>query len=59
MTVTTTDELRAVRAVSVSGALVYSDGHCGTQVQFQLQPGAYIIEAETASGRKTMKVFVR
>ena len=59
VTVTATNELHQVRALSVSGATVYSDSNCGSSAQFQLQQGTYVIEAETAAGRKTVKVFVR
>ena len=59
VTVTATDDLQQVRAVSVSGATMYQAADCGTNCQFQLQPGTYIIDAESADGRKTVKVFVR
>jgi hypothetical protein len=59
VTVTATNELHQVRALSVSGATVYSDSNCGSSAQFQLQQGTYVIEAETATGRKTVKVLVK
>ncbi len=59
VTVTATNELHQVRALSVSGATVYSDSNCGSSSQFQLQQGTYVIEAETATGRKTVKVLVK
>ncbi len=59
VTVTATDNLVQVRAVSVSGASVYQAADCGTNCQFQLQQGSYIIEAESTSAHKTIKVFVR
>ncbi len=59
VTVTATDNLQQVRAVNISGATMYQAADCGTTCQFQLQQGTYVIEAETATGRKTVKVFVR
>jgi len=59
VTVTATDNLQQVRAVSISGATMYQAADCGTNCQFQLQPGTYVIEADSAAGRKTVKVFVR
>jgi len=59
VTVTATDNLQQVRAVNISGATMYQAADCGTTCQFQLQQGTYVIEAETAMGRKTVKVFVR
>ena len=59
VTVTATDNLQQVRAVSISGATMYQAADCGTTCQFQLQPGTYVIEADSAAGRKTVKVFVR
>lgn len=59
VTVTATNELHQVRALSVSGATVYQTSHPGTTCQFQLQQGTYIVETETLDGRKTMKVLVK
>ena len=59
VTVTATDNLQQVRAVNISGATMYQAADCGTTCQFQLQPGTYVIEADSAAGRKTVKVFVR
>lgn len=59
VTVTATNELHQVRALSVSGATVYQTSHPGTTCQFQLQQGTYVIETETLGGRKTMKVLVK
>jgi hypothetical protein len=59
VTVTATNELHQVRALSVSGATVFSDSNCGSSAQFQLQQGTYVIETETLGGRKTMKVLVK
>jgi hypothetical protein len=59
VTVTATNELQQVRAVNISGATMYQAADCGATCQFQLQQGTYVIEAETATGRKTVKVFVR
>ena len=59
VTVTATDNLQQVRAVNISGATMYQAADCGTTCQFQLQPATYVIEADSAAGRKTVKVFVR
>ena len=59
VTVTAKDNISYVRAVNVSGATAYETAGCGTNVQFQLSQGSYVIEAESADGKKTAKIFVR
>ena len=59
VTITAKDNISYVRAVNVSGATAYETADCGTNVQFQLSQGSYVIEAESADGKKTAKIFVR
>ena len=59
VTVTASESLGQVHAVSVSGASVWQDTDCGTNAQFQLRQGTYIIEVDGQAGRKTQKILVR
>ncbi len=58
VTVTANENIDRVTAVSISGATVHQDASCGTTTQFQLQQGTYVINAETAAGRKTTKILI-
>lgn len=60
LTVRSDAGLKAVRIVTVGGETVASAADCGTEASFALaNSGVYIVEAQTASGGKTMKVVVR
>ncbi len=59
VTVTAKDNISYVRAVNVSGSTAFETADCGTNVQFQLSQGSYVIEAESAGSKKTAKIFVR
>jgi len=52
--------LTSVRALTTGGATVYSEADCGPEMNFRLsQSGVYIIEAQTAEARKTVKIVVK
>jgi hypothetical protein len=60
LTVRSDAGLKAVRIVTVGGETVASAADCGTEASFALaNSGVYIVEAQTASGGKTMKAVVR
>lgn len=60
LTVRSDAGLKAVRIVTVGGETVASTADCGTEASFALaNSGVYIVEAQTASGGKTMKAVVR
>jgi len=59
VTVSAKSNISLVRAVNVGGVTVYEQADCGTNTQFQLQQGTYIIEAKDASGKQTAKIIVK
>lgn len=59
VTVTSNSQIAHVRAVSVSGVTAYEQTDCGTNTQFQLQQGTYVVEAEGEAGKQTTKILVR
>ena len=59
VTVTASDNLSRVVAMSAGGVQTFAQKDCGRTCSFQLQSGIYIIEASTQSGSKTFKVMVK
>ena len=60
VTVKAGEALTSVRALTTGGATVYSEADCGPEMSFRLnQGGVYIIEAQTAEARKTVKIVVK
>ena len=59
VTVTASDNLSRVVAMSAGGVQAFAQKDCGRTCSFQLQSGIYIIEASTQSGSKTFKVMVK
>ncbi len=59
VTVSAAGELTSVRAMTLGGEAVHSASGCGTQASFSLPGGVYIIEAQTAEARKTVKIVVK
>ncbi len=60
VTVKAGEALTSVRALTTGGATVYSEADCGPEMSFKLnQGGVYIIEAQTAEARKTVKIVVK
>lgn len=59
VTVTSNSQIAHVRAVSVSGVTAYEQTDCGTNTQFRLQQGTYVVEAEGEAGKQTTKILVR
>ena len=60
VTVKAGEALTSVRALTTGGATVYSEADCGPETSFKLnQSGVYIIEAQTAEARKTVKIVVK
>jgi len=60
VTVKAGEALTSVRALAAGGATVYSEADCGPEMSFKLnQSGVYIIEAQTAEARKTVKIVVK
>ena len=60
VTVKAGEALTSVRALTTGGATVYSEADCGPEMSFKLnQSGVYIIEAQTAEARKTVKIVVK
>ena len=60
VTVKAGEALTSVRALTTGGATVYSEADCGPEMSFRLnQDGVYIIEAQTAEARKTVKIVVK
>ena len=60
VTVKADEALTSVRALTTGGATVYSEADCGPEMSFRLsQGGVYIIEAQTAETRKTVKIVVK
>jgi hypothetical protein len=59
VTVMANGNLSFVKAVNVSGATTYEQYDCGNSVQFVLQQGTYVIEAESANGKRIAKVIVK
>ena len=60
VTVKADEALTSVRALTTGGATVYSEADCGPEMSFRLsQGGVYIIEAQTAEARKTVKIVVK
>lgn len=60
VTVKAGEALTFVRALTTGGATVYSEADCGPEMNFKLnQSGVYIIEAQTAEARKTVKIVVK
>ena len=59
VTVTASDNLSRVIAMSAGGVQTFAQKDCGRTCSFQLQSGIYIIEASTQSGSKTFKVMVK
>ena len=60
VTVKAGEALTSVRALTTGGATVYSEADCGPEMSFRLnQSGVYIIEAQTAEARKTVKIVVK
>ena len=53
------EPLTAVRTLTAGGTTVNSLQPAEAQVSFQLQGGVYIIEAQTAEAKRTMKVIVK
>lgn len=59
VTVTASDNLSRVVAMSAGGVQTFAQKDCGRTCSFQLHSGIYIIEASTQSGSKTFKVMVK
>ncbi|MBQ8657083.1 MAG: hypothetical protein IJ527_08560 [Prevotella sp.] len=55
VTVTSTEALGTVRAVTLGGQVSYNETDCGPRAEFQLHKGVYVIEA----GGRAFKVMVR
>lgn len=60
VTVTSSEDLNGIRALSLNGATMYQVGACGKSAHFSLNTGVYIIKAEnTAGDQKTVKIMVK
>ncbi len=60
VTVTSSDDIRLVRALSLNGATMYQDGACGTSTTFTLAGGVYIIRVENLAGeQQIVKIVVK
>ena len=59
VTVSAARNLGSVRAVNISGAMVYQATDCGNSAQFQLPNDVYILETNGEAGKKRIKIYVR
>lgn len=60
VTVRAASELKSVRVLDVSGALIEGRSDCGTETTLSLtNSGVYIVEVRTEVGLKTVKVIVK
>lgn len=60
VTVTSSDDIKLVRALSLNGATMYQDGACGTSTTFTLAGGVYIIRVENMAGeQQIVKIVVK
>ncbi|MBQ8714071.1 MAG: hypothetical protein IJ552_02555 [Prevotella sp.] len=60
VTVTSSDDIKLVRALSLNGATMYQDGACGTSTTFTLAGGVYIIRVKNMAGeQQIVKIVVK
>ena len=59
VTVKSEKPLLNVKILTTGGVMVSEKSHCGTEVSFTVNGGVYIVDAETADGRKTVKLMVK
>jgi hypothetical protein len=60
VTVRSSEPLTAVRVMTTGGNVVNSLSNCGTEASIPMAiGGVYLVEAQTANNKKTMKVMVK
>lgn len=60
VTVTSSEDISRIRALSLNGTTMYQAAACGTSASFTLTAGVYIIKAENVAGdQQTVKIIVK